>query len=81
MRAWHNEYRYRVVEVMTVWGGEDQHIEAWAIHEFKTLKAARACEERLMKKGKSVLFQTAKVTWMTPEEYEEEGKTLPKFME
>lgn len=59
----------------------ENHVEAWSIKEFKTSKAARAHEKRLIARGSSVLFQTGKLVWMTPEEYEEELKTLPKAVE
>ncbi|QIN94207.1 hypothetical protein PP459_gp026 [Streptomyces phage Wakanda] len=78
MRAYHEEYRYRVVEIMYVFEG---HVEAWSIHEYKTHKAAKTMQDRLLREGKSVLFQTGKVVWMTPEELEEEAKTLPKPVE
>jgi len=58
-----------------------QQVYAMDVREFKTLKSARAYERLLLSEGKSVLFQTAKVTWMTPEEYEAELATLPKAME
>lgn len=58
-----------------------QHVYSYEVYEFKTLKAARAREKQLLAEGKAVLFQTAKVTWLTPEEYEAELATLPKVME
>jgi hypothetical protein len=61
---------------------ESKHqVYSYEVHEFKTLKGARDCEKRLLAEGKSVLFQMARVTWLTPEEYEEELGTLPKTME
>ena len=78
MRAYHEEYRYRVVEIQFVM---ENHVHAWSIKEFKTAKAARAHEKRLIANGSSVLFQTGKLVWMTPEEYEAELATLPKNVE
>lgn len=78
MRAYHEEYRYRVVDIAFV---EGKYVTAYRIYEFKTSKAARACETRLLREGKHVLYQTARVTWMTPEEYEAEVATLPKAAE
>jgi len=78
MRAWHEEYRYRVIEVLVAEAG---YVEAFDIREFKTIQAARNCERRWLREGKSVLFQTAKVTWLTPDEYEAELATLPKARE
>lgn len=54
---------------------------SYEVYEYKTYKAAKAQEKRLLAEGKSVLFQTAKVTWLTPEEFEAELSTLPKAME
>lgn len=80
MRLYHEEYRYRVVSVL-IHPHDSRMVVVQDLREFKTAKAAHRLEKQWLAEGKSVLYQTAKVTWLTPDEYQAEVETLPKAAE
>jgi hypothetical protein len=75
------EMAYIMGEEPTKYAGMTQQVHASEVHEYKTIEAAKACEERLLAQGKHVIFQTAKVIWMTPEELDEEIAKGPQLVE
>lgn len=65
------EYRFRVIAVRTIGG---RHIFHDKVREYRTRRAAAACQRRWLTEGRRVLLQTGVLHWHTTAEDQDDQR-------